>query len=47
MQNSELLGTKVAFMKLGSVLHPDEWEKEGRFLDLRTLGWALTLPPHT
>jgi hypothetical protein len=33
--------SKMAFIKLGSVLHPDEWRKEGRFLDLRTLGWAL------
>jgi hypothetical protein len=33
--------SKMAFIKLGSVLHPEEWPKEGRFLDLRTLGWAL------
>lgn len=33
--------SKMAFMKLGSILHKDEWPKEGRFLDLRTLGWAL------
>jgi hypothetical protein len=33
--------SKMAFMKLGSILHRDEWPKEGRFLDLRTLGWAL------
>ncbi len=28
-------------MKLSSILHKEEWPKEGRFLDLRTLGWAL------
>ena len=33
--------SKMAFMKLGSIRHPEEWPKEGRFLDLRTLGWAL------
>jgi hypothetical protein len=33
--------SKMAFMKLGSILHPEEWPKESRFLDLRTLGWAL------
>jgi hypothetical protein len=33
--------SKMAFIKLGSILHPEEWPKEGRFLDLRTLGWAL------
>jgi len=33
--------SKMAFIKLGSVLRPEEWPKEGRFLDLRTLGWAL------
>ena len=33
--------SKMAFMKLGSILHKEEWPKEGRFLDLRTLGWAL------
>ena len=33
--------SKMAFMKLGSILHPEEWPKEVRFLDLRTLGWAL------
>jgi hypothetical protein len=31
----------MAFMKLGSILHREEWPKESRFLDLRTLGWAL------
>jgi hypothetical protein len=33
--------SKMAFIKLGSILHPEEWPKESRFLDLRTLGWAL------
>ena len=33
--------SKMAFIKLGSILHPEEWPKEARFLDLRTLGWAL------
>jgi len=33
--------SKMAFIKLGSILHKEEWPKEGRFLDLRTLGWAL------
>jgi hypothetical protein len=33
--------SKLAFIKLGSILHRDEWPNEGRFLDLRTLGWAL------
>jgi hypothetical protein len=33
--------SKMAFMKIGSILHKKEWPKEGRFLDLRTLGWAL------
>lgn len=32
--------SKMAFIKLGSVLHKEEWP-EGRFLDLRTLSWAL------
>jgi DNA polymerase type B, organellar and viral len=33
--------SKMAFIKLGSILHKEEWLKEGRFLDLRTLTWAL------
>jgi hypothetical protein len=33
--------SKMAFIRLGSILHKEEWTKEGRFLDLRTLGWAL------
>ncbi len=35
------LNSKLAFVKLGSILHKKEWPKEGRFLDIRTLGWAL------
>ncbi len=33
--------SKMAFMRLGSILHKEEWPKEGRFLDLRTLSWAI------
>ena len=33
--------SKIAFIGLGSIRHPKEWPHEGRFLDLRTLGWAL------
>jgi DNA polymerase type B, organellar and viral len=33
--------SKMAFIKLGSILHREEWPKESRFLDLRTLGWSL------
>ena len=33
--------SKLAFFGLGSILHPNEWPEENRFLDLRTLGWAL------
>jgi DNA polymerase type B, organellar and viral len=33
--------SKMAFVKLGSILHPKEWPNEERFLDLRTLGWAI------
>jgi hypothetical protein len=35
------MNSKMAFIKLGSILHRDEWPREGRFLDLRTLGWAI------
>jgi len=35
------LNSKTAFIKLGSILHRDEWPKDPRFLDLRTLTWAL------
>jgi hypothetical protein len=37
----DALNSKLAFIKLGSILHKQEWPKEGRFLDIRTLGWAL------
>lgn len=33
--------SKMAFMRLGSILRKEEWPNEGRFLDLRTLVWAL------
>jgi hypothetical protein len=33
--------SKMAFIRLGSILHKEEWPKEGRFLDLRTLAFAL------
>ena len=33
--------SKMAFIRLGSILHKEEWPKEGRFLDLRTLACAL------
>jgi len=33
--------SKMAFMRLSSILHKEEWPKEGRFLDLRTLSWAI------
>jgi hypothetical protein len=38
--------SKMAFMRLGSILHKEEWPKEGRFLDLRTLVWALRNVPY-
>jgi hypothetical protein len=37
----EAQNSKMAFIKLGSILNKKEWPKEGRFLDIRTLGWAL------
>jgi hypothetical protein len=37
----DALNSKLAFIRLGSILHKKEWPKEGRFLDVRTLGWAL------
>jgi hypothetical protein len=33
--------SKMAFVRLGSILHKEEWPREGRFLDLRTLAWAI------
>jgi hypothetical protein len=35
------LDSKMAFIGLSSILFPKEWPNEARFLDLRTLGWAL------
>jgi hypothetical protein len=37
----EAQNSKMAFMKLGSIFNKEEWKKDGRFLDMRTLGWAL------
>ncbi len=33
--------SKLAFISLKGIRHPKEWPHGGRFLDLRTLGWAL------
>lgn len=33
--------SKIAFIGLSSIRHPEEWPPESRFLDLRTLAWAL------
>jgi len=35
------MNSKMAFIKLGSIRHRDEWPNDGCFLDLRTLGWAI------
>jgi hypothetical protein len=35
------LNSKMAFIKLSSNRHRDEWPNESRFLDLRTATWAL------
>jgi hypothetical protein len=35
------LNSKTAFIKLSSKLLPEEWPNEARFLDLRTITWAL------
>jgi hypothetical protein len=35
------LNSKTAFIKLGSIRKPEEWRNDSRFLDLRTLTWAL------
>ena len=35
------LDSKMAFIGLSSIRHPNEWPRETRFLDLRTLGHAL------
>lgn len=37
----QALNSKMAFIKLGSVLHKEEWPRDAHFLDLRTFGWAL------
>ncbi len=33
--------THSAFIRFSSILHHEEWPRSARFLDLRTLGWAL------
>jgi hypothetical protein len=33
--------SKLAFISLKGIRHPNEWPHGGRFLDLRCLGWAL------
>jgi len=35
------IDSKMAFIGLRGIRHPEEWPQEKRFLDLRTLGWAL------
>jgi hypothetical protein len=35
------IDSKLAFIELTRPIHPEEWPGKGRFLDLRTLGWAL------
>ena len=35
------INSKMAFIGLSSIRHPEEWPSEGRFLDLRTLASAL------
>jgi len=35
------IDSKMAFIGLRGIRHPHEWPQEKRFLDLRTLGWAL------
>lgn len=35
------IDSKLAFITLTKPIRPWEWPREGRFLDLRTLGWAL------
>jgi hypothetical protein len=37
----ESLNSKMAFYRLASVWNRDEWQNDSRFLDLRTLTWAL------
>jgi hypothetical protein len=35
------IDSKAAFFGLKAIFRPEEWPREGRFLDLHTLGWAL------
>jgi len=35
------IDSKLAFIGLKGIFRPEEWPDECRFLDLRTLGWAL------
>jgi hypothetical protein len=39
--------SKLAFISLKGIRHPKEWPHGGRFLDLRTLGWALRNESYT
>ncbi len=39
--------SKLAFISLKGIRHPNEWPHGGRFLDLRTLGWALRNESYT
>ena len=39
--------SKTAFISLRGIFRPKEWPLEGRFLDLRTLGWALRNESYT
>lgn len=39
--------SKLAFISLKGIRHPKEWPYGGRFLDLRTLGWALRNESYT
>jgi hypothetical protein len=41
------INSKIAFVKLSSKWRPEEWPNEPRFLDLRTLTFALRNVPHS
>jgi hypothetical protein len=41
------INSKMAFFKLSSKWRPEEWPNEPRFLDLRTLTFALRNVPHS
>jgi hypothetical protein len=41
------INSKTAFFKLSSNLHKSEWPNDPRFLDLRTLTWALRNKSYT